>query len=100
MTEKEVDAAEVVQQPAEVAAVRELLVRGLGALGVGTCEHPVTLAVGDDRRLEVDIGGRALVVQALCKLERAFDVLARSLEIAAPALAPRPHGENVLRELI
>src|SRR6266850_2766734 len=34
MAEEEVDSAEVVQQPAEVAAIRELLVGGLGTLGI------------------------------------------------------------------
>ena len=94
MAEKEIDPAEVVQQAAEIAAVRKLFVRGLGALGIGTCEHPVALAVGDDRRLEVDVGGRALVVQTLGELERALDVLARSLEVAASAIAPRAPAQE------
>ena len=95
MTEQEVDAAEVVHQPAEVRAVRNLLVRGLRALGVGAGEDPVSFAVGDDRRLEVDVRSRALVVQALGELERALDVFAGGLEITAPAVAAGAPGEHV-----
>src|SRR6266516_595936 len=86
MAQEEVYPPEVVEQAAEIAAVRQLLVGGLGALGIGTRENPVTLAIGDDRRLEVDVGGRALVVQALGQLERAFDVLAGGLEVATPPI--------------
>src|SRR5439155_8320745 len=99
MAEEEVDPAEVVEQAPEIPAVRQLLVRGLGTLRIGTCKHPVTLAIGDDRRLEVDVGGRALVVQALGQLECAFDVLARGLQIAASAITARAPRKDVGTQL-
>src|SRR6266576_2294083 len=100
MSEQEVDATEVVQQPAEIAAVGQLLVCSLGALRVRPREHPVAFAIGDDRRLEVDVRGSARVVQALRELECALDVLTRGLEVAATPVAPRTPGKNVRAELI
>src|SRR5438105_4159888 len=58
MPEQEVDPAQVVHQATEIAAIGDLLVDRPRPLGVRTCEHPVALAVGDDRGLEVDVGGR------------------------------------------
>ena len=87
VTEQEVDSTEVVQQPAEIAAIGELLVRGLRPLGVGAREHPVALAVGDDRCLKIDVCRGALVVQPFGELERTLDVLPRGLEVAAAAVA-------------
>src|SRR5256885_14485267 len=100
MAEEEVDAAEVVHQPAEVGAIRNLLVGGLRALRVRAGEDPVALAVGDDRSLEVDVRRGALVVQALCELERALDVLARGLQIASPSIAAGPPGEHVGAKMV
>src|SRR5947207_15111820 len=100
MTEEEAEAAEVVHQPAEVRAIRNLLVRGFRALGIRTGEDPVALAVGDDRGLEVDVGGGAPVVQALRKLERALHVLARRLEVAPAPIAARAPGEDVRAEVV
>src|SRR5439155_16570280 len=73
---------------------------GLLALGVRAGQDPVALPVGDDRSLEVDVRGRALVVQALGELERALDVLPRGLEIPAPSVAARPPGEDVGAKVI
>jgi len=95
MTEEEVDAAEVVEQATEVPAVGQLLVGSLCAFRVGPSEDPVPFAVGDDRRLEVDVGGGARVVEALGELERALDVFPRGLEITAPAVAARPPRKDV-----
>ncbi len=100
MAEQEVEPAEIVHQPAEVSPVGNLLVDRAGALRVRASEHPVPLAVGDDRRLEVDVRRRAAVVQPLGELERALDVLARSLEVAAAAVAARAPGENVRAQMV
>jgi len=70
LAEEEVQAAEVVNQPADVEPVRELLILGLRALGVRTGEHPVALALGDERGIEVDAGDRARVIDSLGELER------------------------------
>src|SRR5439155_12132950 len=47
LAEQEVEAAEVVQQPADAPPVGELLVVRLRALRVRAREHPVALALGD-----------------------------------------------------
>ena len=60
----------------------------------------MALAVGDDRRLEVDVGGRALVVEAFGQLECAFDVLARSLEVASPPITARAPRKDVGAQLV
>ena len=60
----------------------------------------MALPVRDDRGLEVDVRRRALVVQALGELERALDVLARGLQIAAPAVAARAPGEHVRAQMV
>ena len=57
--------------------------------------HPVALAVGDDRRLEVQIRRRPLVVQAFGQLERTLDVLTCGLQVAAAPVAARAPRENV-----
>src|SRR3954453_9698854 len=85
MTEEEVDAAEVVEQATEVPAVGQLLVGSLCAFRVGPSEDPVPFAVGDDRRLEVDVGGGARVVEALGELERALAAFPRAPENTAGA---------------
>src|SRR3989440_6531457 len=100
MTEEEAEAAEVVHQPAEVRAIRNLLVRSFRALGIRTGEDPVALSVGDDRGLEVDVRGGALVIQALGELERALDILARGFEVTAAPVAARPPGEHVRAKVI
>src|SRR5919199_6272773 len=60
----------------------------------------MALAVGDNRRLEVDVGRRVPVVQSFLELERALHVLARSLEIAAAAVAARAPREDVRAEVV
>ena len=62
MPEKEVEAAEVVQEPADVRAVSELLVVRLRALSVRSRQNPVALTIGDERRLEREVGHRARVL--------------------------------------
>ena len=49
VAEREVQAAEVVQQPADVRAVLELLVVAARPLRVRPREQPVALALGDER---------------------------------------------------
>src|SRR5436190_3402361 len=77
LAEEEVQAAEIVRQLADVDLVGELLVGSARLLGVVPREHPVPLAVGDERRLEVGGADRARVVRVLGELKRALDVLAR-----------------------
>ena len=95
LAELEVEAAEVVQQAADVALVVELLVVGLRALRVAAREHPVAHALGDERGLEVDVRHRAVVVERLRQLERALDVLARGLEVALAAVAAGAPAEDL-----
>src|SRR5205807_10363448 len=78
---------EVVQQPADVRLVGELLVTGPRALGIRPREHPVAFALSDQRRLEVDVRDGALVVDALRELERALDILAGRLPVALATAA-------------
>ena len=89
--------AEVVQQPADVRAVGELLVLRLRLLGVRAGEHPVPVALGEHRRLEVGLAEGARVVHRLGELERALDVLARRLVVALAAVAARAPREDVQR---
>ena len=95
LAEQELEPTEVVQQPADVRAVGELLVLRLRPLGVGAREHPVAVALGEQRRLEVGLAERPRVVHRLGELERALDVLARGLEVALPAVAARAPREDV-----
>ena len=69
-------------------------------LGVRAGEHPVALAVGDERRLEVRGADRARIVGVLGELERALDVLARGLVVALAAPAARAPGEDVRAERV
>ena len=100
MPEEEIDAAEVVHQPAEVLPVGQLLVNRTGALRVRAGKDPVALAVGDDRSLEEHVRRRLAVVQPFCELERTLDVLARGLEITTPAVAAGTPREDVRAEVI
>src|SRR5829696_1187784 len=98
--EQELDDAEVVQQPADVLPVCKLFVLGLRALGVRARQNPVAVALGEQRRLEVDLAERLRVLLRLGELERALDVLARRLVIALAAVAARAPRENVGAEEI
>ena len=100
MTQEEVEPAEVVQQPAEIAPIRKLFVGGLRTLRIGAGENPVPFAIGDDRRLEVDVGRGALVVQALGELQCTLDVLTSRLEVAPAPVAAGAPGEDVRTQLI
>src|SRR5579862_483018 len=82
LPEQELEDAEVVEQPPDVRAVRQLFVGGLGALCVRPGEDPLPVALGDERGLEVRLAEGARVVERLGELERALDVLARGFEVA------------------
>ena len=100
LAEQELEAAEVVQQPADVGAVGELLVLRLRLLRVGAREHPVAVALGEERRLEVRGAERTRVLERLGELERALDVLARGLVVALAAVAARAPREDVQAQLV
>jgi hypothetical protein len=87
LPELEIESAEVVQELADVRLVGELLVLRLGALRVRAGKHPVPGALGDERSLEIVVSDRAPVVQALCELERALDVLTRRFPVALASVA-------------
>src|SRR5919201_3943749 len=98
VAEQERDRAEVVDEPAEVATIGELLVDRLGAFGVRPRQHPMPYADGDDRGLEEDVGRRMSVVEPFGELERALDVFAGSFEVATPAVAAGGPGKDVRAE--
>src|SRR6266566_2185984 len=100
LAEQEVEHSEVVGEPADVDLVGELLVRALRLLGVAAGEHPVALAVGDDRSLEVRLADRARILDGLGELERALDVLARGLVVAVVAPAAGAPGEDLRPECV
>src|SRR4051794_25836595 len=68
LAEQELEAAEVVEQPRDVRAVGQLLVLRLRLLGVGAGEHPVPVALGEQRGLEVRRSERTRVVRRLGQL--------------------------------
>jgi hypothetical protein len=55
----------------------------------------MSLAVGDERRLEVRRPDRPRIVRVLRELEGALDVLARGLVVALAAPAPRAPRKDV-----
>src|SRR5712691_1793815 len=87
LAEQEVQAAEVVEHSAEVLAVAVRLVELLRAFGERARPEPLAIAFCDERCLESDVRNRQRVVESLCKLQRALDVLARGFEIALTARA-------------
>src|SRR5207237_1965764 len=95
LPEQELESAEVVEQLADVRAVAQLFVLRLRALRIRAREHPMAVALRDQRGLEVRLAECACVVQRLRELERALDVLARGLIVALAAIAPRAPGEDV-----
>ena len=62
-----------------------LFVQLLRALGERAGTEPVTVALGDDRRLEGDVGDRKGVVESLGQFERTLDVLSCRFEVALTA---------------
>ena len=58
----------------------------------------MTLALGDERGLDVHVGRGLAVVERLRQLERALDVLLRGLEVALAPVAARAVGEDVRAE--
>ena len=95
VAEQEVQAAEVVRELADVDAVGELRIGRACALGVVARQHPVTLAVGYERRLEVGGADRAEVLDALRQLERPLDVVAGGFEVPLALPAARPPRKDV-----
>src|SRR5437764_6628670 len=91
----EIQATEVVEQPADVAFVVDLLVVGLRALRVVARLDPVPHPLADKRSLEVRVRGLARIVERLGELERPLDVLARCLEVPLAPVAPRAPAEDV-----
>ena len=100
LVEHQVQAAEVVQQAADVALVVQLLVVRLRPLRVVPGEHPVAHPLGDERRLKVDVRHRPPIVEGVGELERALHVLAGGLEVALPAVAPGAPAEDVGAEQV
>src|SRR5205823_9319772 len=98
--EMEIQPAEVVEQPADVSLVVDLLVVGLGALGVIARLDPVPHPLADKRSLEERIRGLARIVERLRELERALDVLARCLEVPLAAVAARAPPEDVRAQTV
>ena len=72
----------------------------LRALCVRARQHPVALAVGDERRLEREVRHGAGVLETGCELERALDVLAGRLEIALAPVAARAPVEDRGTQLV
>ena len=71
------------------------LVQLLRPLGERPGAQPMTVALRNDRRLEGHVRDGQRVVEAICELERALDVLPRGLEVALPTRAARAPLENV-----
>src|SRR2546423_9858041 len=95
LAELEVQATEVVEQPADASFVVQLLVVGLRALSVVARLDPMPHPLADKRSLEVDVRGLPRLVERLRELERALDVLTRCFEIPLAAIAARPPTEDV-----
>src|SRR5215210_6587416 len=95
LAEGEVDPAEVVQDAPDGRAVRDLLELRLRLLGVLAGENPLPLALGDERRLEVDTRDGAGVVETFRELERALEILARGLEVALTPVAARAQPQDL-----
>ena len=74
--------------------VAEQLVPRLRLLGVHACDEPLAFALGDQRRLEVGVGDRGLVADAVGQLECLFDVGARRFPVAPALVATRAFLEN------
>src|SRR6266545_188113 len=85
LPEEEIESADVIEQTADVPFLGEILEDRLGLLRVRAGKHPVTLALGDERRLEVDGCLRGLEV-ALAP-------------VAARARLEDPRTEQVARQV-
>src|SRR6266550_2526759 len=100
LAEVEVQATEVVEQPADVSLVVDLLVVGLRALSVIARLDPVPHPLADKRSLEVRVRGLARIVERLRELERALDVLARCFEVSLAAITARAPAEDVRAQTV
>jgi len=98
--ERMVQQAEVVQQPADRGAVVQLFVVAARPLRVLPREQPAALPLGDERRLEVRLGGGALVVGGIGELECPLDVLAGREPVALAAVAAGTPVEDVCAEQV
>src|SRR5438309_9233095 len=88
----EVQATEVVEQPADVSLVVDLLVVGLCALSVIARLDPVPHPLADKRSLEERIRGLARKAERFRELERGLDVLAPCLEVRLAPIRAQPPG--------
>src|SRR5947207_15226517 len=100
LAEVEVQATEVVEQPADVSLVVDLLVVGLRALSVIARLDPVPHPLADKRSLEVGVRRLSRIVERLSELERTLDVLARCFEVPLASVAARAPAENVGAEAV
>src|SRR4051794_3264780 len=98
LAEQEVQPAEVVQEPADVRAIRKLLVLRLCALRVRPRADPLAVPLRDQRGHEVDVADRSAVVEPLGELERELHVLTRGLPVALAAVAAGAPGEHLRAE--
>src|SRR6266516_3577169 len=96
LAEVEVQATEVVEQPADVSLVVDLLVVGLRALSVIARLDPVPHPLADKRSLEVRVRGLARIVERL----RELDVLARCFEVSLAAITARAPAEDVRAQTV
>src|SRR3954451_16038684 len=95
LAEVEVQATEVVEQPADVSLVVDLLVVGLRALSVIARLDPVPHPLADKRSLEERIRRLARLVECLRELESALAALARCFEVPRAPVAARAPAEYV-----
>src|SRR4029077_13923250 len=100
LAELEVQAAEVVEQPADVSLVVDLLVVGLRALRVVARLDPVPHPLADKRSLEVRVRRLARIIERLRELERALDIFARCLIVPLAPVAARAPAEDVRAEAV
>src|SRR5262249_32614764 len=98
VAEQEVEPPEVVRELTDMDAVGELRVSLPRPLGVIAGQHPVALAVGDERSLEVRGADREEIVDTPRQLECPLDVVPGSLVIALTLPAARTPGEDVRLE--
>src|SRR5262249_16259050 len=95
LAEMEVQATEVVEQPADITFVVDLLVVGLRALRVVARLDPVPHPLADKRSLEEGVRGLARIVERLRELECALNVLARCSQGPLAPGGPRAPAEDV-----
>ena len=100
VAEEERQPAEVVEQPPDVEPVLLLLVERLRPLGVRAREHPLPLALRDDRRLEIPVRERLSITEPLGELEGRLDVGARGLPVTLAPITTRPPPEDAASQAV